>query len=410
MVKLDGFATSVARFNADSDRANLNCNEDPQNSKSDKDENASLGITHNLSPVYHPMKTYKNLYKELCSLENLERAFKKAKKRKSKKHYIIEFEGNLEEELNNLHHELASFTYQPRPLIRFIIRDPKTRTIHASDFRDKVVYHALVNVLNPIFEPIFIFDSYASRKNKGTHKAIQRFDCFKRKVTNNGQLIKNPYGNNSVVGYVLKADIRHYFDTVDHEILLNILRRKIKDKDVMWLVKKILDNFDAKIKGKGMPLGNLTSQFFANIYLNELDQFVKHELKAKYYMRYVDDFIILHDNLAVLEEYKEKIEYCIKNLGLELHPEKSKIMPLKAGVTALGYRNFYHYKLLRISNKRKFEKYFHKKLQYYREGFLSKNDILKYLQGWFGYAQWANTYKYRKEIVNKIDDIYQSKQ
>ncbi len=404
MVKLSGFATSGARFNADSDRTNFNCNRDPQNSKSQKDENAAFGITCVL-PLQYDMKTYSNLYKELCSLENLELAFNKAKKRKSRKNYVKEFEDNLEKELLLLHKELTTYIYEPRPLKRFIIRDPKTRTIHASDFRDRVVHHALVNTLNPIFEPTFIYDSYASRKNKGTHKAIERFDSFKRKITNNGRLVKNPHDNNSVIGYALKADIRHYFDTVNHEILLNILKRKIKDENVMWLIKKILDNFDAKIEGRGMPLGNLTSQFFANIYLNKLDYFVKHRLKTKYYLRYVDDFVILHDNLKILEEYKEKIEEYLKNLGLELHPDKSKILTLKAGVTALGYRNFYCYKLLRISNKRKFEKTLDKKMQYCNEGFLSKNNILNYMQGWFGYAQWANTYEYRKEITNKINSI-----
>src|SRR3990167_4987979 len=156
------------------------------------------------------MKTYKNLYKKLCSLKNLELAFKKARKRKTKKYYVQEFEKDLKEELNTLHNELTTLTYKPKPLRKFIIRDPKTRKIHISNFRDRIIHHALVNILEPIFEKIFIYDSYASRKNKGTHKAVERLYHFIRKVSNNGKLVKNPHTNNSVIGYALKADIKHY--------------------------------------------------------------------------------------------------------------------------------------------------------------------------------------------------------
>ncbi|MBI4158979.1 hypothetical protein HY500_01840, partial [Candidatus Woesearchaeota archaeon] len=239
------------------------------------------------------MKTYRKLYSKLCSLENLMLAFKKAKEDKTLLPYVVKFEENLNEELNKLHKELISLNYEPHQLKRFIVRDPKTRTIHASAFRDRVIYHAICNILEPIFDKTFIYDSYASRKFKGTHKAVERFDKFKKKVSRNGKLANNYYDNNNVIGYALKADVKHYFETVNHEILLKIIRRKIKDENIISLIKKILNNFDTKIKGMGMPLGNLTSQFFANVYLNELDQFVKHKLKAKYYIRYVDDFVIL---------------------------------------------------------------------------------------------------------------------
>src|SRR3989344_1402290 len=242
------------------------------------------------------MKTYKNLYSKLCSIENLRLAFKKSRKDKTLLPYVVEFEENLDENLMELHKELSAFIYKPNELKRFIVRDPKTRTIHASVFRDRVVYHAIVNILEPIFDKRFIYDSHASRKNKGTHNAVKRFDKFKRKISKNGKLAENAYNKNNIIGYVLKADIKHYFNNVDHERLLEIIERKIKDKNIIWLIKQILNNFDSSIKGKGMPLGNLTSQFFANVYLNELDQFVKHKLKAKYYIRYVDDFLILHNS------------------------------------------------------------------------------------------------------------------
>lgn len=348
------------------------------------------------------MKIYNNLYKSLCSFDNLFLAYKKARKRKAKKPYVIKFESNLLQELKVLQQELESLTYEPRPLKKFIIRDPKTRTIHSSDFRDRVVHHALVRILNPIFEKSFIFDSYASRLNKGTHNCVLRFDQFKRKVSSNGKLIKNFYNKNSVSGYLFKADIKHYFDTVNQKILLKIISQKIKDEKVIWLIKQILNNFPTEIKGIGMPLGNVTSQFFANIYLNELDYFVKHNLKAKYYIRYVDDFVIFHKDKEMLKIYKNKIESYLKNLKLELHQFKSKIIPLRNGLTFLGYRVFYHYKLLRKTNLRKFNKTFNEKLLLYKNGILSKEKILQDLQGWFGYSMWANTYRLRSNIINKL--------
>src|SRR3989344_3409971 len=203
---------TVARFNANSDRANLNCNWDPQ------DSDAELGITH-YSRAFFIMKTYKKLYEKICSIENLELAFKKARKGKAKMPYVKAFGNNLEEEIQKLHEELSTFTYKPLPLKKFIVREPKTRTIHASAFRDRVVYHAIVNILEPTFEKILIHDSYASRENKGTHKAVERLEKFIRKVSRNGKLVNNYYDQNNIIGYALKADIKHYFQTVDHEIL-----------------------------------------------------------------------------------------------------------------------------------------------------------------------------------------------
>lgn len=303
------------------------------------------------------MITYDNLLGKLCSLENLRLALKKARKGKTKKWYVQEFEANLENELIKLKFELETQTYKPKPLKKFVIRDPKTRVIYASVFRDRVVHHAVCNLIEPIFEKIFIHDTYANRKEKGVHTALKRFDKFKRKVSQNGKPVNSARDNNMVVGYVLKADVKHYFDNVDHEILLKTLRKKITDEKVLQLIKTILENHDMKVSGKGMPLGNLTSQFFANVYLSELDYFVKHNLKAKYYIRYVDDFIIFHRSRQELVLYKWLINNFLKQrLKLELHPEKSKIIPLHNGVNFLGFRIFYHYKLPRESNLRNFER------------------------------------------------------
>ena len=350
------------------------------------------------------MKTHNNLYKELCSKENLLKAYLKARKGKLKKKGVIEFSKNLEDEVNLLQKELLEYEYKPQELRKFIVRDPKTRKIHASAFRDRVIHHAIINILEPIYEKIFIYDSFASRKNKGSHKAVKRFDYFKRKVSCNGKLLRKNYNSNSIEGYILKADIKHYFETVDHDILIKILNKKINDKSFIWLIKQVLNNFESKENGRGMPLGNFTSQFFANIYLNELDYFVKHDLKAKYYIRYVDDFVILHKSKNKLEYYyKPKITNYLKTLNLEIHPDKSQITPFHKGIQFLGYRIFYHHKLLRKRNLRKFSKKFSIHLKAYRKGIISKTDLLGRLQGWFGYSQWANTYKLRNKILNEIN-------
>jgi len=174
----------------------------------------------------------RDLWKELCSYGNLVLAYKKARKHKTLKPYIKEFEKNLESNLLELQAELFLKSYSPRPLETFTIRDPKTRKISKSDFRDRIIHHALCNVIEPIFEKVFIYDSYANRIGKGTLKAIERFDCFKRKASK----------NNKKTCYVLKADIRKYFETVDHDVLLNLLKKRIQDKNIIWLVKKILKN------------------------------------------------------------------------------------------------------------------------------------------------------------------------
>ncbi len=328
------------------------------------------------------MKIYKNLYQELCSKENIALAFKKAQKRKSRKPYVIEFKNNLNENLELLRLELLSNTYKPRPLKTFIIRDPKTRKIKKSYFKDRVVHHAICNILEPIFEKRFIYDSFANRKNKGNLNALKRFDKFKLKVSK----------NNTRNCYVFKADIKHYFDEVNHNILMNILRKKVNDEKLISLILKVLKNHSNIV---GMPLGNMTSQFFANVYLNELDQFIKNELKAKYYIRYVDDFIILHAGKDTLEIYKQKISFFLKEkLQLELHPNKSKILFLKRGILFLGFRNFPYHRLLRKGNIRTMKGKITQTIY---------DSICEFLEGWMAYAKHGNTYKLRHKIADIIE-------
>ncbi len=340
------------------------------------------------------MKAYKNLFGKISSIENLRLAFKKAKRGKASKWYVKKFEYNLQNELQKLKTELENQTYKPKPLARFVVRDPKTRVIFASAFKDRVVHHAICNIIEPIFEKVFICDTYANRKNRGVHAALKRFDQFKRKVSQNGRLVKNAKDNNMVVGYVLKGDIKHYFQTIDHEVLLKIIRKKISDEKVLSLIRTILENYDQKIPGKGVPLGNLTSQFLANVYLSELDYFVKQKLKANYYIRYVDDFIIFHRSKETLKSYRKEIENFLRSLMIKLHTEKTKILPLSGGINFLGFKIFYHYKLPIKRNVQSFERKFcASKVQ--------KIEI-KSLEGWFGYIMHGNTYRLRRKISKEI--------
>lgn len=208
-------------------------------------------------------------------------------------------------------------------------------------------------------------------------------------------------------GFVLKADIRHYFDTVDQEILLNIIERKIKDKNIIWLIKTILENHKTNTFGKGMPIGNLTSQFFANVYLNELDWFVKHKLKAKYYIRYVDDFVILHRDKRMLIKLREEIDnFLMINLKVELHPEKTGIMELTNGVTFLGFRVFPNYRLLKKSNARRIWKRVRLFKQRYDQGTMNRNEIRLSLEGWMAYAAFAQTYNLRKRVSLIFNELF----
>jgi len=349
------------------------------------------------------MKTYKHLYEKIYSLSNLILAFKKARKGKTKKFYVIEFEKDFINNINKLHDELKNETYYPEPLKTFILRDPKTRKISKSAFKDRIVHHAICNIIEPIFEKMFIYDSCANRIRKGNLFGLKRFDLFKRKVSENGGIIKNNFNNkNYVAGFCLKADIKHYFQEVNHDVLLNIISKKIKDEKSIKLIKKVLKNGEVR-EGTGMPLGNLTSQFFANIYLNELDYFIKHKLKAKYYIRYVDDFVILHKSKIQLKIFEIGINKFLKEmLKIELHPQKSKVIPLSKGLDFIGFRNFYHFRLLRKRNIRKINL----NLCEFTQGKISKEKMFEIFQGWNAYAKWANTYNLRKKLGYKKQGDY----
>jgi len=352
------------------------------------------------------MKSYNNLYQQICSPENLQLAYKKARKGKTLKQYVIGFEENIKDNLSLLRTELLLHSYRPSPLKNFILRDPKTRKISISDFRDRIVHHAICNLIEPLFDKSFIYDSYANRKGKGNLAAIKRLEQFQRKVSHNKtNTVK--FGGKTFRGFFFKGDIKKYFDSINHEILLKIVRRRIKDQELIFLLKIILQNHSVKEEGRGMPLGNLTSQFLANVYLNELDQFVKHKLKAKYYLRYVDDFVILHCDENELFSYKREIgDFLDNNLNVVLNSDKSYIKPLSRGVEFLGFRVFYHHKLLRKRNKKNFYRKLAKLEFEFQKEKVDYDNIYDFMEGWFAYAKSADTYNLRQRIIYPFEKKY----
>ncbi len=368
------------------------------NDRNINNNNRVRGIAQNSAEILVLTNHHRDLWKELCSYENLIEAFKKARKHKTLKSYVQEFEKNLKENLLQLRMELIFYSYKPKPLETFILHDPKTRVISKSAFRDRIIHHALCNIIEYPFEKSFIYDSYSNRKGKGVLKAIQRFDTFKNKVSENKQKRI----------FILKADISHYFDTVDHAVLLGTVKKKVKDKKIIWLIKQILNNYHTS-PGKGMPLGNLTSQFFANVYLNDLDQYVKHKLKVKCYIRYVDDFVILNSSESFLEDVKKKIEeYTSNSLLLKLHKEKTKIIPLNRGVGFLGFKIFMYHRLLKKKNKRKFLRKMRELEGMYLKNKVSYDQIYDSLEGWLAHAKHTNTFKLRQKILEIFENAYSS--
>jgi retron-type reverse transcriptase len=281
------------------------------------------------------MKRYNNLFSQVIDFKNIHSAYLKTRKRKrcAKKALIFTF--NLERNLVGIRKELVLQSYKHGKYSEFLVCDSKKRRIKAPCFKDRVIHHSLCNIIEPIFDKSFIFDSYACRNRKGTHKGVKRLKSF----------LKNERDC-----YCLKCDISKYFDSINQYVLMCLIKRKIKDRNIIWLVKEIIKSSYKNRRGKGIPIGNLTSQLFANIYLNELDQFVKHDLKAKRFIRYMDDFLILGYQKKDLKYLKERIRIFLQNvLDLQFNPKKAEIFPSLKGVDFLGYVLFRRHILLRKS-------------------------------------------------------------
>lgn len=287
---------------------------------------------------------FHNNYDDIISLQNLYRAWEEFVSGKKSKEDVAEFSLHLPDNISRLHAELKSQTYQHGRYEAFRINDPKPRQIHKASVRDRLLHHAIYRILYTLFDKKFIHDSYSCRDFKGTHRAIRRFSLFNRKISQ----------RNTKTCFVLKCDIRKFFDSIDHGILLQILSKFIEDKNTLSLLENIIKSFDSGKSGKGLPLGNLTSQLLANIYMNEFDQFVKHKLKARYYVRYADDFVFMSSNRDYLNDILEKSgQFLSQNLKLVLHPDKVFIKTFSSGVDFLGWVSFPTHKVLRTVTKRR---------------------------------------------------------
>lgn len=283
------------------------------------------------------------LFHKTVSLENLFLAWKEFKRGKSGNADVQEFALLLEDNVFALHEALANEAWNPGPYTGFYIKDPKLRHIHKASVGDRVVHQALYRVLVPLFERRFIAHSYSSRVGKGTHAGVAALESFGRKASHN---CTRPT-------YALSADIRRFFDSVDHAILERLLAPIVQDASLMSLVRKVVTSFEVT-PGNGIPLGNVTSQLFANAYLNPLDQFVKRTLKAKHYVRYCDDFVIVSHDRDFLENLVEPTaDFLAGELALDLHPRKLEIRPFSQGIDFLGYVVRPHHRVFRTRTKRR---------------------------------------------------------
>ena len=268
-----------------------------------------------------------HMYQNIISVENLLVSWREFLRGKRKRADVAEFSLRFSENILLLYKDLMDKTYKHSFYSAFNVSDPKPRNIHKASVRDRLLHHAIYKVLYPYFDNRFIYDSYSCRNFKGTHKAMERFKQFGYTVSK----------NNTKTCWILKCDIKKFFASVDQKILIEILKRHIKDEDTIWLLEKVINSFNSGIAGKGLPLGNLTSQLLVNIYMNEFDQYVKHKLKVKYYIRYADDFLILHlDKQYLTANLRYIANYLNQELKLQLHPNKVFIKTLSSGIDFLG--------------------------------------------------------------------------
>lgn len=346
------------------------------------------------------VRTFDELFPQLTSFKNLHLAFRKASRGKRGQPAVAGFEYRLEGQLFRLQAELRNHTYRPGPYQSFHIFDPKRRLVSAAPFRDRVVHHALCNIIEPLFERTFIGDSYANRIGKGTHAALDRAQGLAR-----------------VYPYVLQCDLRQFFPSVDHEVLRAILARKILDPEVMGLIDAILaggagildleydqvyfpgDDLFAALRPRGLPIGNLTSQFWANVYLNELDQSVKRRLRCRGYVRYVDDFLLFAADKRQLWEWKEAVRQCLTDLRVTLHERESTVYPVANGIPFLGFRVYPTHRRLKRRNGLAFARRLRRCKRDLERGRMSRDDLAARVQGWVAHAAHGDTFGLRRAML-----------
>lgn len=333
-------------------------------------------------------KSYNNLYPQIYDFSNLESAYIKARRGKRFRDEVAQFSFNLESNLIQIQNELIYKSYHTGQYRYFYVRDPKKRLVAALPFRDRVVQHALCNIIEPLFEERFIFDSYACRIGRGTHAGADRVTYFLIKTQNKWDRV-----------YCLKADIAQYFPSINHSALKKIVQKRIACPDTRWLINEIIDSGgDAAACPRGLPIGNLTSQLFANVYLDQLDHFVKETLGEKYYVRYMDDFIILGGDKQHLWAVKKEIEGFLNN-ELDLHFNgKTGIWPISQGVDFLGYRIWPTHRLVRKSSIKRFKRSLRAFENLFKEGRIELEAVNATIQSWLGHVSHANSYNLRTAL------------
>jgi retron-type reverse transcriptase len=326
---------------------------------------------------------------------------KKAQLGKRFRENVLAFNYNLEGELFKLQTELASKTYRPGPYKTFEIKEPKTRLISAAPYRDRVIHHALCHIIMPILERTFIIDSYANREGFGTHRALRRFTQLARSHR-----------------YVLQCDIQKYFPSIDHAILKSKLRRKIKCRDTLWLIDTIIDNsnpqepvlfyfpgdelWTPQQRRRGIPIGNLTSQFFANVYLNDFDYFIKEQLRIPAYLRYVDDFALFSNNPVQLQDARIAIEEYLVSLRLKIHPVKSQLFETKHGANFLGFRIFPDHIRVRTENLRRARRRLRQLQIDFAQGKISVRDVTQSIKSWVAHLEHGDTWQLREKVFASL--------
>jgi hypothetical protein len=314
---------------------------------------------------------------------------------------VAEFGLNLEAELLTLQRELKAGEYRPGAYRLFIIHERKPRTIAAAPFRDRVVHHAVMNLIEPPLDRTFIEDCYACRRGKGVHAAVDRYQVWAQRFP-----------------YVLKMDIQQYFSSIDHDILKTKLRRKIKDKRTLDLLDRIIDGSPPPDtppsyfpgddlltdlgRRRGIPIGNLTSQFFANLYLDDLDHHIKQTLNFKSYLRYVDDMVILDNDKIRLAETRAAVREYLEASRLRLHPRKAHISGVRDGLNLLGYIVYPHRRRLRNDNGHRFLRRLRRVARAYGKGGKQWNEIRASVQSWIGHASHADTDGLRRAIFSQV--------
>lgn len=333
------------------------------------------------------IKSHK-IFDKIISLDNLFFAWNEFKKGKMKKQDVQKFAHDLEENIFALHRDLKDGRYGHSNYISFYICDPKLRKIHKATIQDRILHRAVYRIIEPIFDKNFIFDSYSSRSDKGLHKAVRRLHKFAWRLSK----------NNTRAVWILKCDIRKFFASIDQRILINLLNKKIGDAEAMELIKKVIFSFGPDGQA-GIPLGNITSQLFANVYLNELDQFIKRKLRAKYYVRYADDFIILSNDKTYLDDLVDIVNNFLREkLCLHLHPQKVMIKKWSKGIDFLGYVSFSHHSILRTKTKKRMFKKLAANYNRFRRGLIDERIFDSVVQSYFGVLKHCRSYGIHKQL------------